>query len=174
MNAQRRRPLSGHYRSESIATGGLGILCIGNLSCCFFSHQQLMGLSSTVLDFSSRACLLEPQEFVFICADLPSCSGTTKPFHHQATYSDMAHEQELKVEPNDGGLVNPNAVQGSEETESGPRTSPDNLESSTFDWKASSNTKLAFTSICILALMAALDGTSIGVALPVSKSQYEN
>lgn len=33
-------------------------------------------------------------------------------------------------------------------------------------WKPSKATRLAFASLCILALMAALDGTSIGVALP--------
>jgi hypothetical protein len=86
----------------------------------------------------------------------------------------MAHEQELKVEPGNGGLVDSKPAQESEETESGPRTSPDNLDSSNVEWKASRSTKLAFTSICILALMAALDGTSIGVALPVSKSQCGN
>jgi hypothetical protein len=69
----------------------------------------------------------------------------------------MANEQEPKSEPNNEDLVDSHPVQQGEEA----------VDDQNGEWKASKSTKLAFASICVLALMAALDGTSIGVALPV-------
>ncbi|KAK4200408.1 major facilitator superfamily domain-containing protein [Triangularia verruculosa] len=40
------------------------------------------------------------------------------------------------------------------------------VDTRALEWKPSMATRLAFSSLCVLALMAALDGTSIGVALP--------
>jgi hypothetical protein len=80
----------------------------------------------------------------------------------------MANDQELKTEPYNGALVDSKPVQQGEDAGSSPRTSLDNMDSQNVEWKASKSTKLAFASICVLAMMAALDGTSIGVALPVS------
>jgi hypothetical protein len=39
------------------------------------------------------------------------------------------------------------------------------------EWKISKRTLFVFITICVLTLMVALDSTSIGVALPVSKEQ---
>jgi hypothetical protein len=75
----------------------------------------------------------------------------------------MDNNQEVKTETTHGALIE------SQATENPGSTSPDNMDLQNGEWKASTKTKLAFSSICILALMAALDGTSIGVALPVSR-----
>lgn len=37
------------------------------------------------------------------------------------------------------------------------------------EWKISKRTLFVFITICVLTLMVALDSTSIGVALPVSR-----
>jgi hypothetical protein len=82
----------------------------------------------------------------------------------------MADRQDLKAEPGNVALADSASSQQGK-MESTPKASPDDMESPGFECKASKSTKLAFTSICVLALMAALDGTSIGVALPVRTGQ---
>lgn len=79
---------------------------------------------------------------------------------------DMADSQDFKTEPGNGALTDSGSPP-QEKTESAPNASRDDMDSPDAEWKASKSTKLAFASICVLALMAALDGTSIGVALPV-------
>ena len=95
-------------------------------------------------------------------------------FDVESQRADMANDQERKLEPGSGALAghsDSESFQKGEEAASASLTRPgtDSMDSPQVEWKASRSTKLAFASICVLALMAALDGTSIGVALPVSK-----
>lgn len=62
------------------------------------------------------------------------------------------------------GSVPPEVLTTGENIDSEGGSDPAKLE-----WKISKRTLFVFITICVLTLMVALDSTSIGVALPVSR-----